>query len=106
MRKRRAMALKMVRLIAGSIVLCLVTQVGWAFSENPGRVPLLRDATYERDLQWEAGADKTITPAKVIRWIMGLRGQNLTAPSPTEFQPIVRAHDGQTVYIAAIAYKF
>ena len=96
----------MARLILGSILFCLATQVGWAYTDDPGRVSLLRDATYERDLQWESSADKTITPAKVIRWIMGLRGQILAAPSQTEFQPIFRTHDGQTVYIAAIAYKF
>ena len=97
---------KIVRLILGSFVICLATQLGWAYSDNPGRASLLRDATYERDLQWEASADKTITPAKVIRWIMGLRGQNVGAPSQTEFQPIVYAHDGQVIYIAAFAYKF
>ena len=97
---------KLTRLILGSILCCLVTQVGWAYSDSSSRVSLLRDATYERDLQWEASPDKVITPAKVIRWLMGIRGQIVAAPSQTEFQPIVRAHDGQTVYIAAIAFKF
>jgi len=102
----RATMNKIIRIILGSCTICLATQVGWASPESQGRMLLLRDATYERDLQWEASADKAITPAKVIRWIMGLHGEILSAPSPTEFQPIVNAHDGQVRIIAAIAYKF
>jgi hypothetical protein len=97
---------KMVRLILGSLLLCLATQAGWAASDTQGRMLLLRDATYERDLQWENSADKAVTPAKVWRWIMGLHGQITSAPSPTEFQPIVNVHNGQTILVAAIAYKF
>ena len=100
------MAKKMTRLIFSLSVACLVCNMGWAYSDTQGRLLLLRDATYERDLQWEASADKAITPAKVIRWIMGLRGQIVTAPSQTEFQPIVNAHDGQMLFVAALAYKF
>ena len=29
-----------------------------------------------------------------------------SAPSPIDFQPIVKAHDGQVKLIAAIAYRF
>jgi hypothetical protein len=97
---------KMIRFIFGSLLLCLVTQTGWAAADTQGRMLLLRDATYERDLQWEASADKAVTPAKVWRWIMGLHGQITSAPSPTEFQPIVNAHNGQVVLVATIAYKF
>ena len=93
-------------LILGSVMICLATQVGWAYSETDSRLALLRDATYERDLAWEASADKAVTPAKVWRWIMGLHGQITSAPSPTEFQPIVNAHNGQVILVAAIAYKF
>ena len=100
------MAQKTVRLILGSFVICLASQAGWAYSENFGRTLLQRDATYERDLQWEASADKAVTPAKVIRWIMGMRGQTVSAPSPIEFQPIINSHNGQSIYVAAIAYKF
>ena len=101
------MAYKAFRIILSSVFFVLASQVLMASSDDSyGRSPLIRDATYERDLQWEASADKVITPAKVIRWIMGLHGQTVSAPSRTEFQPIFRTHDGQTVYIAAIAYKF
>ena len=97
----------MQRLILGSIMISLATQAGWASSDSQGRMNLLRDATYERDLQWENSADKAVTPAKVWRWIMGLHGQITTAPpSPTEFQPIVNAHNGQVIAVATIAYKF
>jgi len=71
-----------------------------------GKTILDRDSTYEQNLRWEASPDKTITPGKVIRWMLSLRGQTLAPPSKTEFQPIVNAHDGQTRFIAAIAYKF
>ena|ERR1019366_3129538 len=98
---------KVLRVILSSMVIAQVAQAAMAFSDDThGRTLLLRDATYERDLQWEASADKAITPAKVIRWMMGLHGQILRAPSQTEFQPIVNAHDGQVRLIAAIAYKF
>ena len=86
--------------------LSLLARPAHADSTNTGRMPIDRDRTYEHNLQWEAGADKTITPAKVIRYFMGLRGQTLPPPSPTEFQPIVNAHNGQLLLVAAIAYKF
>jgi hypothetical protein len=80
---------------------------GGACATSQGRQALLlRDNTYEQDLHWQASADKTITPAKAWRWFMGLRGQPVSAPSQTEFQPIFNAHDGHIRMIAAIAYKF
>jgi hypothetical protein len=100
------MTQKVYRLIFGSAMICLTAQVGRADYDTRGRSLLIRDATYERDLQWEASADKAITPAKVIRWIMGMRGQTVSAPSATEFQPIVQSHNGQSIYVAAIAFKF
>ncbi len=101
------MITKLFRIILSSMVIALAAQPAMASSDDShGRMLLLRDATYERDLQWEASADKAITPAKVIRWMMGLHGQILSAPSQTEFQPIVNAHNGQVRLIAAIAYKF
>lgn len=78
----------------------------WAEGSSEGRISLLRDQTYEQNLRWEASADKTITPSKVLRWILGLRGQNLNAPSQTEFQPIFNTQNGHIRIIAAIAYKF
>jgi hypothetical protein len=101
-----ALIKNIVRLIFCSIALGLAATAVWADPGSQGRMPILRDATYERDLQWEASADKAITPAKVIRCIMGMSGRALAAPSPIEFQPIFRTHDGQSVYVATIAYKF
>src|SRR5258708_21058491 len=93
-------------IILGSLVIGCASQKAWAEPTSRGRVPLFLDQTYDTDLAWEASADKAITPAKVIRWIMGMRGQSVSAPSRTEFQPIINAHDGQVRYVAAIAFKF
>jgi len=72
---------------------------GWA-----GTIPFERDRTLERALRWEASADKTITPQKVIRHLFG---GNKNAPLPsTEFQPIVNVHNERVQVIASIAYKF
>jgi hypothetical protein len=94
------------RLILSALLLGMAGHTAWASPTSQGRVPLLLDPTYDAALKYEASADKTITPQKVIRWMMGMRGQVLGAPSPTEFQPIVNAHDGQLRLIAAIAFKF
>jgi len=73
----------------------------------PGRVSLDRDATYEENLRWQASDDKTITPARALRWLRGMRGQAVFATtSPTEFQPIVDVQNTRVRAIAAIAYKF
>jgi len=98
------MAQRIARLILGSFIVCLTTQAGWAYSQET-HVYIHRDRTYERDLQWEAGADKAITPARVIRWMMGQRGESST-PSNMEFQPVIHAHDGTMAYLATIVYKF
>jgi hypothetical protein len=72
------------------------------------RTTLVRDNQYEQFLRYEASADKTLTPAKVWRWLRGnLQMESLlSAPSQTEFQPHVQVHDTQVRVIAAIAYKF
>ena len=106
MRVRITYMRKLLRIILSSAVLSLASHAAWASPTSQGRVPLFLDETYDADLKWEASADKAITPAKVLRWIMGLRGQIVTAPSPTEFQPIVNAHNGYVQIIAAIAFKF
>lgn len=91
-------------LLMGFFAILNTGAAAWGYSES---AVLHLDPTYDRELQYEASADKTITPYKVIRWIMGLDGQQSTsAPLPIDFQPIVRAHDGQTQVIAAVAYKF
>ena len=93
-------------LIVSLLLTSLLSKGTWASPTNQGRTVLDRDITYEQNLKWESSADKTITPAKVIRWMMSFRGQTPSAPSRTEFQPIVNAHDGKVRVIAAIAYKF
>jgi len=92
--------------ILSSVILGLLTSGAWADTLNQGRTILDRDATYEQDLRWEASPDKTITPAKVLRWVTQLRGQAVSAPSPTEFQPIVNVYNSHVRLVAAIAYKF
>jgi len=68
---------------------------------------LNRDQAYEQDLRYLAGPDTAITPAKVLRWVSSLMGHPmLSAPSNTEFQPIVEAHDTRVRILACIAYKF
>ena len=94
------------RQILSFFLLSLLASAAGASSISQGQTVLDRDTTYEQNLRWEASNDKTITPQKVIRWMLSMRGQTLSAPSKTEFQPIVNAHDGQMRFIAAIAYKF
>ena len=93
-------------LIVSLVLTNLCAGVAWAFDTNKETAPLDRDITYEQNLRWEAGPDKTITPAKVLRWMTSLRGQTPSAPSNTEFVPIVNVHDSRVRIIAAIAYKF
>src|SRR5262245_41526598 len=92
-------------LLFGALTVCLASQASWGVA-SAGRVPLLLDPTYDRQLQWQACADKEITPAKVIRWMLKARGQHLSAPSSFEFQPTYKTHTGQSLYVAAVAYKF
>ncbi len=66
----------------------------------------VEDRSYEAALRYEASADKAVTPAKVIRWLLQRQGQSVGAPSSTEFLPIVNVHDSKVRLIAAIAYKF
>jgi len=92
--------------IASFAALILVPAVALA-QGGPGSQPYLQlDSGYDQMLQYQASADHTITPAKVIRWIMGLRGDPVSAPSSTEFQPIVNVKDARVRIVAAIAYKF
>ncbi|MFA5975209.1 MAG: hypothetical protein WC859_03480 [Elusimicrobiota bacterium] len=72
-----------------------------------GSPRISRDFTYEQALKYEAGVDKTLTPAKAFRWMMNLIGHPiLSAPSSTEFQPIVGVQNTKVRIIAAFAYKF
>ena len=96
----------MSRLIIVALGLSLFAGAVHASPINDGKTILDRDTTYEQNLKWEASNDKTITPQKVIRWMMSFRGQPVGAPPRTEVQPIVNAHDGQVRLVAAIAYKF
>ncbi len=98
--------MKRILVILSSMIVLAGTQALWAAPTLRSRVPLLRDETYEQNLRWEASADKTVTPAKVLRWMRGLRGEVLSAPSQTEFQPIFNTQDGRIRFVGAIAYKF
>ena len=95
-------------MIVGCVVAAGMSRPCFAYPGNQESHYFERDTSYEQALKYEASADKTVTPAKVLRWVMGLRGQVVTAPPPsrTEFQPIVNAHDGHVRLIAALAFKF
>jgi hypothetical protein len=85
-----------------------VLALGAASAQAAPRSLVSRDAQYEQFLRYEASADKTLTPAKVIRWLRGnLQMESLlSSPSKTEFQPIVQVHDAKVRVLATIAYKF
>ena len=93
-------------LVLSSLLLNLPAAGAGTSASNQGRITLDRDTTYEQNLRWQASADKTVTPAKVLRWITRLSGQDAPAPGQTEFQPIVNVNDSHIRVIAAIAYKF
>jgi hypothetical protein len=97
-----------VRFILSLIFLGLSISGAWAGPPvGQGRVPLQRDPTLENNLRWEASDDQAITPARVIRYLMGMRGsQVFDSQSPIEFVPIVNVKDSRVRAIAAIAYKF
>ena len=67
---------------------------------------VLRDASYEEYLRVRANPDEKITPIRVIRWMRGLAGQQVSAPSATEFQPVVDANKDKVRIIAALSIKF
>ena len=96
-----------VRLILSLIPLVLMTGLSRAASVGQGRVPIQRDPTLEENLRWEASEDQAITPARVIRYLMGVRGaQVFNSPSPADFVPIVNVYNSRVRLIAAITYKF
>lgn len=91
----------------GFLFACALTGSAQASTQTSGSQPFRRDAGYEENLRWSASADQTITPARVIRWMMGMRGSAIfAAHTPAEFQPIVNAHNGNFRAVATIAYKF
>ena len=100
--------MKSVKIMVAALVMTagLVSKATAASAIYENASLIQRDSSYEQALKYEASADKTITPAKVFRWIRGFRGQVVAAPSIAEFQPIVNAHDGHVRLIAAIAFKF
>ncbi len=80
------------------VSLLTVTTLGYSATTS-----FERDRTMERALRWEASADKTITPQKVMRHLFS----HNQGPEPrTEFQPILNVYNGQVRAVAAIAYKF
>jgi hypothetical protein len=96
-----------VRIILSLAFLGLVTSGSWAASVGRGRVAIQRDATFEENLRWEASEDQAITPARVIRYMMGMRGSKIfTSDASAEFIPIVNVYDSRYRIVAAIAFKF
>jgi hypothetical protein len=79
-----------------------------AFAQSQGsNCPFQRDAFYEQVLRIQASPDEKITPARVLRWLNSLMGRTiLSAPSATEFQPVVNVNDGRVRVIAQLSYKF
>ena len=71
-----------------------------------GRAFLRHDRAYEQELRDYASVDQTLTPRRVLRWLLQLNGQASKAPSPTEFRPVVTVHDSDVRVIASIAYRF
>jgi len=91
----------------GFVVLGFAITVATPGFSAPSRQQLfLRDAMQEDYLKSKADPDSKITPARVIRWIQGLRGQAVSRPSTAEFQPSVDTHNGDYKVIAALAFKF
>jgi hypothetical protein len=89
------------------LLLAWAASSAWATSATHAKSLVQRDVTYEQNLRWEASTDQAITPAKVLRWMRGLRDVAVfNSPSPTEFQPIVNVNNSHVRIIAAIAYKF
>jgi hypothetical protein len=96
-----------VRFILCLITLGLMTSLSWSASAGQGRVAIQRDPTLEENLRWEASEDQAITPARVIRYLMGMRGvQVFQSQSPADFVPIVNVNNSRVRIIAAITYKF
>lgn len=97
----------MPKMILSVLVLGLMTGKVWADPAARGRVPIQRDSTLEENLRWEASDDQAITPARVLRYLMGMRGpQVFASKSSTDFVPIVNVYDSRVRVIAAISYKF
>jgi hypothetical protein len=94
------------RLLGFALLGLLAASAGAAASPE-NKAPLERDMTYEENLRWEASADKTITPTRVIRYMMGMRGSEVFASvTPAEFQPIVNVENTRVRAVATIAYRF
>jgi hypothetical protein len=90
--------------LAAVCVWSLASQAGAAAAKHAQFCT--RDASYEEYLRVRANPDEKITPARVLRWMAGLRGQAITKPSSTEFQPVVDADKHRVQVIAAFTYKF
>jgi hypothetical protein len=87
-------------------VVCLWSVAGQARASNREAV-FTRDATYEEYLHLQSNPDENkITPVRVLRWMMGMRGQNIVPRTSTEFQPVVDADQHGVRAVAAVAYKF
>jgi hypothetical protein len=101
------MLTRILKLIMSILFLGLVAGKAWAASDEPENPIVPRDQTYEQNLRWEASDDQAITPARVIRYLMGMRGQQVyNSPSNTDFVPTVNVNESRVRVIAAISYKF
>jgi hypothetical protein len=98
---------RILKLLMSTLVLGLVAGEVWATSADSDSAIVHRDTTYEQNLRWNASEDQAITPARVIRYMMGMRGaQVFNSRSNADFVPIVNVNQSRVRVIAAINYKF
>ncbi len=87
-------------------VVCVWGAAGQAHAGEKATT-ITRDSTYEQYLHYQSNPDEEkITPARVIRWMMGMRGHDIMPRTAMEFQPAVDADQHRVRAVAAIAYKF
>lgn len=89
-----------------TVAIGLMALSGPLFAASSHRQIFSRDKSYEEYLHIRANPDEKITPMRVIRWIQGLRGEAVSAPTAMEFQPVVNADNGQFKVVAAMTLKF
>jgi hypothetical protein len=88
------------------VAICVWSVAGQARAADREGI-FTRDATYEEYLHVQSNPDENkITPIRVIRWMMGMRGQDVMPTTSTEFQPVLDANQHRVRAVAAIAYKF
>jgi hypothetical protein len=90
------------------VIVCVWGISGRARAAAAGHQALFtRDAEYEEYLHVYSNPDENkITPIRVVRWMMGMRGQNIKPHTATEFQPVFDADQHRVRAVATVAYKF